>query len=106
MEWGLVNRVVAPAELEATVEDLAGQIAQMPLTTIMVIKAGIKRAWEQMGMRTHLQGTTDLLTIATGASDVQSFMARRAGLRPRQFAAKNMTGDQAAPSSDGSGRGG
>jgi len=103
MDWGLVNRVVAPADLEATVEDIAGQIAQMPLTTIMVIKAGIKRAWEQMGMRTHLQGTTDLLTIATGASDVQSFMARRAGMRPRQFAAKNMTGDHNAPPPEGSG---
>jgi len=42
----------------------------MSLTTIMVIKAGIKRAWESMGMRTHLQNTTDLLTIASGATDV------------------------------------
>ena len=88
-DWGLVNRVVPPEELESTVEEMAAHIAQMPLTTIMVIKAGIKRAWEGMGMRTHLQNSTDLLTIATGASDVQGFMARRAGLRPRQFAARH-----------------
>ena len=39
-------------------------------------------------MRMHLQHSTDVLTIVTGASDVQAFMAQRAGLRPRQFAAK------------------
>jgi enoyl-CoA hydratase len=86
MEWGLVNKVVPGADLEATVEDMAAQIARMPLTTIMVIKMGIKRAWEQMGMRMHLQGSTDLLTIATGASDVQAFMRSRGTRRPRQMA--------------------
>jgi len=88
MEWGFVNRVVARDELDGAVEEMAAHIAQMPLTTIMVIKAGIKRAWELMGMRMHFQNTTDLLTIATGASDVQAFMASRAGLRPRQMAAR------------------
>ena len=96
MQWGLVNRVVPADELEATVEEIAAQIARMPLTTIMVIKAGIKRAWESMGMRTHLQNSADLLTIATGASDVQAFMGRRAGLRPRQFAANNAPASPAA----------
>jgi enoyl-CoA hydratase len=88
-EWGFINQVVPRADLEETVEDIAAKIALMPLTTIMVIKQGIKRAWEMMGMRVHLQNSTDLLTIATGASDVQAFMAKRAGLRPRQMAAKN-----------------
>ena len=89
-EWGFVNTVVPRADLEDTVEATAAKIAQMPLTTIMVIKQGIKRAWETMGMRTHLQNSADLLTIATGAHDVQAFMASRAGLRPRQMAAKNL----------------
>jgi enoyl-CoA hydratase len=88
-EWGFINQVVPRADLEETVEAIAAKIALMPLTTIMVIKQGIKRAWEMMGMRVHLQNSTDLLTIATGASDVQAFMAKRAGLRPRQMAAKN-----------------
>jgi len=87
-EWGLVNEVVPRDDLEATVEEMAATIALMPLTTIMAIKLGLKRAWEQMGMRIHLQNTTDVLTIATGSSDVQAFMAARAGLRPRQNAAK------------------
>ena len=78
-EWGLVNRVVPRERLEDEVEGVAAQIAQMPLTTILVIKQGLKRAFEQQGMRLHLQGSTDLLTIATGASDVRAFMESRAG---------------------------
>jgi enoyl-CoA hydratase len=93
MEWGLVNKVVARDDLDATVEEMAATIAKMPLTTIMVIKAGIKRAWELMGLRMHFQNSADLLTIATGASDVQAFMRARAGLRPRQMAAKQV-GDE------------
>ncbi len=87
-EWGLVNQVVPRANLEAAVEEAAATIAQMPLTTIMTVKAGVKRAWESMGMRVHLQNTADFISIASAASDVQAFMASRAGLRPRQMAEK------------------
>jgi enoyl-CoA hydratase len=88
MEWGLINEVVPRADLEARVEEVARTIAQMPLSTIMAIKAGVKRAWETMGMRVHLQNTADFITICSGARDVQEFMAKRAGKRPRQFAAQ------------------
>ena len=87
-EWGLVNTVVARDDLESTVESMATRVAQMPLTTIMGIKAGLKRAWELMGMRMHFQNSTDILTIVTGASDVREFMTSRGDLRPRQMAAK------------------
>jgi len=87
-EWGLVNRVVPSADLEAAVEETAATIAQMPLTTILTIKAGVKRAWETMGMRVHLQSTADFTTIASSATDVREFMAARKGLRPRQMAKK------------------
>jgi enoyl-CoA hydratase/carnithine racemase len=97
-EWGLVNQVVPRADLESTVEEMAQKIALMPLTTIMAIKLGLKRAWEHMGMRLHLQNSTDVLTIATGSSDVQAFMAARSGLRPRQNAAKR---SEAAASPEG-----
>jgi enoyl-CoA hydratase len=85
-EWGLINRVVPRADLEATVEETAATIAQMPLTTILTIKAGVKRAWETMGMRVHLQSTADFTTIASAATDVREFMAKRKGLLPRQVA--------------------
>jgi enoyl-CoA hydratase len=87
MEWGFVNEVVPRDRLEAHVEEVAATIAQMPLSTILAIKAGVKRAWEMMGMRVHLQSTTDYITICSGASDVREYMARRDGRRPREFAA-------------------
>ncbi|MDQ2754093.1 MAG: enoyl-CoA hydratase-related protein [Actinomycetota bacterium] len=86
--WGLVNEVVPRQDLEARVEEVAATIAQMPLSTILAVKAGVKRAWEMMGMRVHLQNTTDFITICSGATDVREYMAKRAGQRPRQFAAR------------------
>ncbi|HEV3366967.1 MAG TPA: enoyl-CoA hydratase-related protein [Acidimicrobiales bacterium] len=104
-EWGLVNRVVPRADLEATVEETAATIAQMPLTTILTIKAGVKRAWETMGMRVHLQSTADFTTIASAATDVREFMATRKGLLPRQVAARQSQareGDSGTPDPVGS----
>jgi enoyl-CoA hydratase/carnithine racemase len=85
-EWGLINKVVKRDDLESTVEEMAATIAQMPLTTIMTVKQSVKRAWETMGMRVHLQNTADFCSIASGASDVHAFMAKRAGRLPRQVA--------------------
>ncbi|MFZ0666175.1 MAG: enoyl-CoA hydratase-related protein [Acidimicrobiales bacterium] len=89
LEWGMVNRVVPRDELESTVEQMAKTVAQMPLTTIMATKAGIKRAWELMGLRSHFQQSADLVALATQATDVKAFMAKTqmSGNRPRQTAA-------------------
>jgi enoyl-CoA hydratase len=87
VEWGLINEVVPRDRIEERVEEIAGRIAGMPLSTIMAIKTGVKRAWEMMGMRVHLQTTTDYITLCSGNTDVREYMARRAGQRPRQFAA-------------------
>jgi enoyl-CoA hydratase len=87
-EWGFINEVVPRAELEHHVEEVAATIAQMPLSTIMAVKAAVKRAWETMGMRVHMQNTADFITICSGATDVHEYMAKRAGDRPRQFAAR------------------
>jgi enoyl-CoA hydratase len=87
LEWGLINEVVPRDRLEERVEETAERIAGMPLSTIMAIKTGVKRAWEMMGMRVHLQTTTDYTTLCSGNTDVREYMARRAGQRPRQFAA-------------------
>jgi len=87
-EWGFINEVVPAAQLEERVEEVAATIARMPLSTIMAIKTGVKRAWEMMGMRVHLQTSTDYITICSGATDVRQYMAKGAGRRPRQFAAR------------------
>jgi enoyl-CoA hydratase/carnithine racemase len=91
LEWGMVNRVVPRAELDHTVEEMARTVAQMPLTTILATKQGLNRAWEMMGMRVHLQQSTDLVAFCTSASDVRAYMARLAGRRPRQHAADQAT---------------
>jgi enoyl-CoA hydratase/carnithine racemase len=87
LDWGMVNRIVPRAELESTVEEIARTVAQMPLTTIMATKMGLKRAWEMMGMRVHLQQSTDLVALATQATDVRAVMGAMSGRRPRQNAA-------------------
>ena len=44
-------------------------------------------------MRIHLQQSTDLVALCTGATDVRKFMASLAGRRPRQQAADHATSD-------------
>jgi enoyl-CoA hydratase len=97
-EWGMVNRVVPRADLDEAVEETAATIARMPLTTILTVKAGVKRAWEHMGMRVHLQGTADFTSLASAASDVQAFMRQRGDRMPREVAA-DQTGASEEPAS-------
>jgi enoyl-CoA hydratase/carnithine racemase len=91
MEQGLVNRVVPRAELEATVEQMAAHIARAPLSTLMGTKSLLVRAWEQMGMRQHLQMSADVMAIMEQTSDAMA--ARRAlieqGRKPRDIAEGN-----------------
>jgi len=74
LEMGLVNRVVPRDALEGEVEELAARIAKAPLTTLMTAKMGLRRAWEMMGMRLHMQQSADLMTVASSAGDVQAFL--------------------------------
>jgi len=69
LDWGLLNRVVPREELEETVEEMAHKIAQIPLTTLMAVKNNVKRAWELMGMRVHLQVSHILTNMVGAASD-------------------------------------
>jgi enoyl-CoA hydratase len=88
-DMGLVNRVVPRADLDATVAELAAHIARAPLSTLMATKQLVTRAWELMGMRTHLQMSTDVMAVTARTKDAQALrtaMVER-GLRPRQHAA-------------------
>jgi enoyl-CoA hydratase/carnithine racemase len=86
---GLVNRVVPRADLDATVAELAAQIARAPLSTLMATKQLVTRAWELMGMRTHLQMSTDVMAVTARTKDAQALRTAMVdrGLRPRQHAA-------------------
>ncbi|HEV2368864.1 MAG TPA: enoyl-CoA hydratase-related protein, partial [Acidimicrobiales bacterium] len=95
LEWGLLNRVVARDDLEATVEDMADTISRIPLTTLMAVKNNVKRAWELMGMRVHLQVSHILTNLVGAASDVQALRAEmiRSNLNPRDFVARRIEED-------------
>ncbi|ORW62547.1 MULTISPECIES: enoyl-CoA hydratase/isomerase family protein [Mycobacteriaceae] len=71
----MVNRVVARDELEPVTEALAAKIARAPLSTLMATKTMLVRAWEQMGMRQHLQLSADLMSVLEHTSDTQELRA-------------------------------
>ena len=89
---GMVNRVVPRDQLDETVELIARQVAQAPLSVLMGIKAGVKRAWETMGMRVHLQSQLQMMEIVGRAGDVaawrQENVEKGYGMSPRQVAAR------------------
>jgi len=89
-ERGMINRVVPAEQLDAEVELIAQQIAQAPLSTLMGIKAGVKEAWEGMGMRTHLQSHFKMMQLVGGAGDVAAWRAENVeqgiGPAPRKIA--------------------
>jgi len=87
LDWGLLNKVVPRDELEETVEEMARKIGQIPLTTLMAVKNSVKRAYELMGMRVHLQVSHILTNMVGAASDVQERRRQliESGLKPRDF---------------------
>ena len=74
-------------DLEETVEEMARKIGQIPLTTLMAVKNNVKRAYELMGMRVHLQVSHILTNMVGAATDVQARRAEliQSGLKPRDF---------------------
>jgi enoyl-CoA hydratase len=89
---GMVNRVVAREDLDDTVEVIAQQISQAPLSVLMGIKAGVKRAWETMGMRVHLQSHLQVMQAVGKSADVAAWREENRekgyGMAPRQVAAR------------------
>jgi enoyl-CoA hydratase/carnithine racemase len=92
LRLGLVNRVVPRADLDAAAETIAQQVAQAPLSVLMGIKAGVKRAWETMGMRVHVQSQFHIMWQVAAAGDVMAWQKENIehgyGPLPRQVAAQ------------------
>jgi enoyl-CoA hydratase len=88
--YGLINKVVPRAELDDAVEAMAANIARAPLSTLMGTKSLLIRAWEQMGMRQHLQMSADVMSIMEQTSDARAVREnlRRRGAMPRQLASE------------------
>jgi enoyl-CoA hydratase len=89
LDMGLVNRVVPRADLRSTVDALAAQIARAPLSTLMGTKSLLVRAWEEMGMRNHLQMSADVMSIMEQTSDAHAarLAVMQSGKKPREAAA-------------------
>lgn len=88
LDVGLVNEVVPRDELNDRVEAIARHIAQAPLTTLMLTKANLKRAWELMGMRVHWQSSNDLVALASMSKDVQELIKQvlQGNIKPAEMA--------------------
>jgi enoyl-CoA hydratase len=95
LQYGLVNDVVPRDKLEETVEETARVIAQAPISTLLTTKALLKRAWEIMGMRVHLQSSHDLHILTGRSADVQKMreesgvLAQETRKYPRDLAAEH-----------------
>ena len=59
-EWGLVNRVVARAELEAETLTLAERVAGMPQFGLALTKRAVNQCEDAMGMRTGMDSVFGL----------------------------------------------
>jgi 2-(1,2-epoxy-1,2-dihydrophenyl)acetyl-CoA isomerase len=62
LRYGLVNRVVADEELEATAREVAGRLASLPPRGLALTKRALNRAWtavleEQLEYEAYLQTT-------------------------------------------------
>jgi enoyl-CoA hydratase len=90
LTFGLINKVVPLDELESAVEAMAANIARAPLSTLMGTKSLLIRAWEEMGMRQHLQLSADVMSIMETTSDARAVRQRlvEQGKKPRQLAAE------------------
>lgn len=88
LEMGLVNKVVTRDQLEPVTEAMAEKIARAPLSTLMATKTMLVRAWEQMGMRQHLQLSADVMSVLEHTSDAQALRAelQTHGRLPREQA--------------------
>jgi len=74
LEAGIVNRVVPRDDLESVTEELASKIARAPGSTLVATKTTIRRAWELMGMRMHLQMSNDMEAVVAGHEDFREHL--------------------------------
>ena len=78
--FGLVNRVVAPEELESTTMGIAGKIAGMSPVALRMAKQAVKNA-ARMDLRAGLEAELDLFALCFASEDkeegVRAFIEKR-----------------------------
>lgn len=68
---GLVNRVVAPDELEEATSELVAKIAPTPMPVLRYTKLGLVRAFEAMGLRQAVNANADLSALLNSADTAE-----------------------------------
>lgn len=68
-EWGLVNRVVDPDALEATVDDLAADISAAPAHAVGAVKRTIN---EDLSKRVSYQRSVDRLAVLFASAETRA----------------------------------
>ncbi|MFC9835163.1 enoyl-CoA hydratase/isomerase family protein [Rhodococcus sp. NPDC127530] len=64
---GMVNRVVAKADLDKTVDVLARKIALTPLSILRYTKRAITRAYDAMGLTSAVESNLDIAAVLNSA---------------------------------------
>src|SRR5207247_4100856 len=79
--WGLANRVVPMAQLDAAVEGLAAELASKSPLVLRVGKESFRRA-QDMAFKEAVDYLTEMLTVHLGSEDVvegvAAFIEKRA----------------------------
>jgi enoyl-CoA hydratase/carnithine racemase len=74
LEWGLVNRVVPRAELDATIDDLCGELLAKLPETIRATKAQV-HFWKDLAWATPIRHAREWLTIHADSDEVREGLA-------------------------------
>ncbi|MPV90479.1 enoyl-CoA hydratase [Georgenia ruanii] len=77
-QLGMVNQVVAPADLEAYTEDLARRIARKPSFALRLAKMAVNQALDAQGFWTAQQAAFNLQHL--GHADIREAAERAAGV--------------------------
>lgn len=67
LSMGMINTVVVPDDLTATVTKLANKIALTPLVTLRFTKLTLNRAYQAMGMRRAVDANLDIAATLNAA---------------------------------------
>ena len=80
LDWGIVNQVVAEADLDETVGKLAAKIAAGPTLAYGQVKSLLNASFDN-GLETQMElesrGIADMARSGDGKEDIQAFLAKR-----------------------------
>lgn len=89
LDWGMVNHVVPRDELQAKVDEIAGEIKAMPAFGLTLTKKAVNMCEDQMGLQTSLDTAFGWHMFAHSANaepdDTDSFSASLGGMDARSM---------------------